>query len=218
MVGVGPPKKKNVSLRGGGVDKKEGERRREGTSPPKKCQFGGVGVDLPECQERRWGKHNTEIQGGRRPFKSNLLSPNMPRRGWSPFESSDGGLTFSVDHGVRRTRRRLQTSCRSLALSSLGPEDSGARAELDAALTRQGTIETQASSFHESLKCARLGSPKVHISGPRRFKHHQNSTRRPPREGRMNEMRAGEGKKARNFGPHLRGPTLRGSTLRAPCF
>ena len=25
-------------------------------------------------------------------------------------------------------------------------------------------------------------TPNVHISGPRRFKHHQNSTRRPPRK------------------------------------
>ena len=39
---------------------------------------------------------------------------------------------------MRRTRRRFQTSCRASRqlLASLGPEDSGAREELEAALTR----------------------------------------------------------------------------------
>ena len=42
-------------------------------------------------------------------------------------------------------------------------------------------------------------SPNVLISGPRCFKHHQNSTRRPPE--REKERKWGrEGKKARNFG------------------
>ena len=43
----------------------------------------------------------------------------------------------------------------------------------------------------------------------RRFKHHQNSTRRPPAgEGKRAKMGAGEGKKARNFGPPPFGPPL----------
>ena len=43
-------------------------------------------------------------------------------------------------------------------------------------------------------------SPNVHISGHWRFKHHQNSTIKPLREGRKNENRGGRGKKERNFG------------------
>ena len=35
----------------------------------------------------------------------------------------------------------------------------------------------------------------VHISGPRRFKHHQNSTKGPPREGRKKVHCGGRGKK-----------------------
>ena len=54
------------------------------------------------------------------------------------------------------------------------------------------------------------------------FKHHQNYTRRPPREEENMKIVAGEGKKARNFGPPtvrvptLRDATLRGRTLRGP--
>ena len=56
-------------------------------------------------------------------------------------------------------------------------------------------------------------APIVHIRGSRRFKHHQNSTRRPPGEKeKKNENAGGRGKKARNFGP----PTLRGLTLPGP--
>ena len=40
------------------------------------------------------------------------------------------------------------------------------------------------------------------FEGPRASKHHQNSTRRPPRERKKNEHCGGRGKKkARNFGP-----------------
>ena len=86
-------------------------------------------------------------------------------------------------------------------------------------------------------------SPNVHNSRARRFKHHQNSTKRPPRERRKKEkLWAGEGKKKREIlglppfgapsflgsgshpsGPHLptlrgpsRGTTLRGSTFVCP--
>ena len=48
---------------------------------------------------------------------------------------------------------------------------------------------------------------------PGRFKHHQNSTRRPPEREEKNEFCGGTGKKkARNFGA----PTFRGHTLRPP--
>ena len=45
-------------------------------------------------------------------------------------------------------------------------------------------------------------SPNVHISGSQRFKkHHQNSTKGPPREGEKNENCGGrKEKKKRNFG------------------
>ena len=74
------------------------------------------------------------------------------------------------------------------------------------------------SSFSLSSGASRDNprTPNVHISGPRRFKHHQNSTDQQEREKRMKTV-AGEGKKERNFGPPaLRGPTLRGPTLRGP--
>ena len=54
--GGGP---KNVSLRGAGADKNEGVG--EETPPQKKkVSLRESGVDLPECQERRRGKHNTK--------------------------------------------------------------------------------------------------------------------------------------------------------------
>ena len=57
-------------------------------------------------------------------------------------------------------------------------------------------------------------TPNVHISAPRRFKHHQNSTGRHPERRKKSEMVAGEGKNKRYFGP----PTLPGPTLRGPTF
>ena len=42
-------------------------------------------------------------------------------------------------------------------------------------------------------------TPNVNISGPWRFKHHQNSTRRPPREGRKKENCGGRGEKSAKF-------------------
>ena len=90
-----------------------------------------------------------------------------------------------------------------------------------------------AGASHDSTR-----TPNVHISMQRRFKHHQNSTKGNPREGKK-ENCGRRGKKARNFGPHhpsgphfsrfkpppfgaplflglgtLRGLTVRGPTLR----
>ena len=60
-----------------------------------------------------------------------------------------------------------------------------------------------------TLKCARLGSPNVHISGPPRFKH-----QKTPREGRKKENCGGRGeKKLEILGPHPSGPHPSG-----PCF
>ena len=42
-------------------------------------------------------------------------------------------------------------------------------------------------------------TPNVHISGPGASKHHQNSTKRPPREGRKSEHLLWEREKMRNF-------------------
>ena len=61
-------------------------------------------------------------------------------------------------------------------------------------------------------------TPNVHISGPRCFKHHQNSTKRP-QEKEERKLWREEGKKRANFwaphpsGPHPSGPTHLGSTL-----
>ena len=67
---------------------------------------------------------------------------------------------------------------------------------------------------HDSLR-----TPNVHIPGPRRFEHHQNSTKKTKREEERMKTVAGEGKKARNFGPPPFGaPTLRGPTLWGPAF
>ena len=52
-------------------------------------------------------------------------------------------------------------------------------------------------------------TPNVNISGPPRFKHHQNSTRRPPREGRMKENCGVRRKKSAKFwASHPAGPRL----------
>ena len=94
-----------------------------------------------------------------------------------------------------------------------------------------------------TLNCARLGSrdvvkprrlrgrpgftrqprtPNVHISGPWRFKHHQNSTKGPPERDKHSENGGGRRKKKCEFGPShplrptLRGPTLQSPTLRCP--
>ena len=62
----------------------------------------------------------------------------------------------------------------------------------------------------------------MHIHGSRRFKHHQNSTRRPPETKKKSENWSGRGQKKREIlalrlrAPTLRAPTLRGPTLRAP--
>ena len=54
-------------------------------------------------------------------------------------------------------------------------------------------------------------TPNVHISAPRRFKHHQNSTRRPPEWEEEKEFCDERGTKKREIsGPTLRAPTLRG--------
>ena len=56
-------------------------------------------------------------------------------------------------------------------------------------------------------------TPNVHISGPRRFRHHQNSTK-GPQEKEERKLWREEGKKSAKFwAPTLRGPTLRGSTF-----
>ena len=60
-------------------------------------------------------------------------------------------------------------------------------------------------------------TPNVH-NWHRRFKHQQNSTRRPPEKDKKEQNGAGEGKKAQNFGPPPFGappfgaPTLLGRT------
>ena len=51
-------------------------------------------------------------------------------------------------------------------------------------------------------------SPNVRVPA---FKHHQNSTRRPPREGRKERNRGGRGKKERNFGAVRRRAVRHGS-------
>ena len=64
-------------------------------------------------------------------------------------------------------------------------------------------------------------TPNVHISGPRRFKHPQISTKGPPREReeRKNMWQERKKKKSAKFwAPTLRGSTLWGPTLRGPTF
>ena len=56
-------------------------------------------------------------------------------------------------------------------------------------------------------------TPNVNISG-RRFKYHQNSTRRPQEREERKKIVAREGKTNAKFGA----PTLRGPTIRAPHF
>ena len=57
-------------------------------------------------------------------------------------------------------------------------------------------------------------TPNVHISGPRRFKHHQNSTKRPPRERKKKEKCGGGGKKSAKFwAHHPSGPQITKNTI-----
>ena len=73
-----------------------------------------------------------------------------------------------------------------------------------------------AGASHDSPR-----TPNVHISGPRRFKHHQNSTKRPQERGRKEEriLRRDRGKKARNFGPpHPANPLLANPHPSGPTF
>ena len=66
-----------------------------------------------------------------------------------------------------------------------------------------------------ALKCVRLGSPNVHISGLPRFKHHQISTRRHPERDKKSE----NGKKNEILGPPPFGaPPFGAPPLRAPPF
>ena len=57
-------------------------------------------------------------------------------------------------------------------------------------------------------------SKRAHLRAPAFTKHHQNSTKRPPREGRKKNNCGGRVKKSEIFEP----PTLRGPTLRRPHF
>ena len=60
-------------------------------------------------------------------------------------------------------------------------------------------------------------TPNVHISGHRRFKHHQNSTKKTKRDGKRIKNCGGRGKKSAKFwAPTVRAPTLRAPTLRGP--
>ena len=66
-----------------------------------------------------------------------------------------------------------------------------------------------------------FGCCKAHIGGPRRSKHHQNSTRRPPREREKRmKMVAGDGKKSEILGSppfgHTPFSTLEAHTIGAP--
>ena len=67
-------------------------------------------------------------------------------------------------------------------------------------------------SFFSRLAHDSPKTPNVHISGPRRFKHHQNSTQGPQEREKRKKIVAEEGKKARNFGP----PTLLAPPFGAP--
>ena len=58
-----------------------------------------------------------------------------------------------------------------------------------------------AGASHDSPR-----TPNVHISGPRRFKHHQNSTKKTKRESKL--WREREKKSAKFWAPTLRGSTL----------
>ena len=101
----------------------------------------------------------------------------------------------------------------------------------------QAQKHKKVSVFFEGVAGGRRGfthdsprTPNVHISGPWRFEHHQNSTKGPQERERRKKIVAGGGKKkARNFGPPtlrgstllgstLLGSTLRGPTLRGPTF
>ena len=75
-----------------------------------------------------------------------------------------------------------------------------------------------AGASHDSPR-----TPNVHISGPRRFKHHQNFTKRPPREGRKKEKcgRRGKKKSAKFWASHPSGHhfvQVWSPPLRAPLF
>ena len=65
-------------------------------------------------------------------------------------------------------------------------------------------------------------TPNVHIWAPRRFKHHQNSTKKTKREWEKNENCGGRGKKKREIlgphplGPHPSGPHRSGPHLSGP--
>ena len=71
--------------------------------------------------------------------------------------------------------------------------------------------EMSAGASHDNPR-----TPNVHMRGSRRFKHHQNSTRKPSERQKERKWER-EGKKSAKFcSPTLRGPTLRGAALRSP--
>ena len=80
----------------------------------------------------------------------------------------------------------------------------------------QGTEFWPQTGVMEDFGQTYFGQPNVHISGPLRFKHHQNSTRRHPERHNESETVAGKGRKSAKFwapqhlgfpsGPHPSGP------------
>ena len=166
---------------------------RWGPPPPQKnVSLRGAGVDLPECQERRRGKHKS--------------TPRGP------------GLTFP---NVKNDAGKHKSTKKSVLFLKASP---AGRSNVHI-LALWLSCETPAASGPPWLAHDSPRTPNVHIRAPRRFKHHQNSTRRPPERHKKSEMVAGEGKKRAKFWlPHPFGPPPFGPppfgppTLRAPPF
>ena len=75
-------------------------------------------------------------------------------------------------------------------------------------LSCEATAAPKPHGFHTTAE-----SPNVHISGARSSKHHQNSTRRPPKREERMKIVAGEGKKREILGGPAKGFQRRGSGL-----
>ena len=90
-----PPLPKNVSLRGPALTKMR-EEGGEGPPPKKMSVWGGAGVDLPECQERRRGKHKSTLKG------AGLTFPNV-KNDAGKHKSTKKSVFFSETPPTPRT-------------------------------------------------------------------------------------------------------------------
>ena len=119
-------------------------------------------------------------------------TPRTTKRDLSPGPTNSGYLRSSLRRAAAKATPPVTAALWSVHHRSLKP------------LSSPATPDKRPSPppLRRGLHTTTRETPNMHISGPRHFKHHQNSRKGPQKERRKKENCGGRGKKkARNFGP-----------------